>query len=136
MGPEQRSPYVGTPPRCAALLQLVQDDGDTVQLTLLADTGSPCALIVGTGHALRFKRSDAPNLRSNFGLLRGVWFRVAMPDLGFDRFVLGYSSDGVVAAAQASSLSLEGLVGLPLLRMLEFGGDEQFFWLRMAGSQP
>jgi hypothetical protein len=38
------------------------------------------------------------------------------------------------AAAEASSPDFGGLVGLPLLRLMEYGGDADWFWLRPANK--
>ena len=44
--------------------------------------------------------------------------------------IFGYASDQVTDAIQDSSPNFEGLVGLPLLRRLEFGGNADHFWVR------
>jgi hypothetical protein len=36
----------------------------------------------------------------------------------------------VTDAIRASSQDFEGLVGLPLLRKLQYGGDADHFWVR------
>jgi hypothetical protein len=59
-----------------------------------------------------------------------------MSEFGLDVDLIGYASDAVVTVAKASSPDFEGLVGLPFLRFLEYGGDAQSFWLRSAPSQP
>jgi hypothetical protein len=69
-------------------------------------------------------------VHTNFGLLRSGWLRVVIPELGFDRQLLGFASDQVVAAARSSSPAFEGLAGLPLLRMMQYGGDASSFWLQ------
>jgi hypothetical protein len=84
----------------------------------------------------QLKYADAPDVNTNFGLLTGGWLRLAMPDLGLVQDVIGYASDAVAAAAQASSPDFEGLVGLPLLRLVEYGGDATSFWLRLPGGSP
>ena len=43
---EQSNPYKGTPPRPWVRIQLIAPDGTSRETDLLADTGSPCALIV------------------------------------------------------------------------------------------
>ena len=55
-------------------------------------------------------------------------------DIGFDRHIVGYASDSVVSAAKASHADFGGLAGLPLLRMLEYGGDAKGFWVRPASG--
>jgi hypothetical protein len=128
---EQRNPYKGSPPRSWVRLRLAAAGGSTQELELLADTGNPCAVILSGAHMAALKQGDGPDMNSNFGLLQGGWLRLAMPELG-----LGYASDAVVTAAKASSVDFEGLAGLPLLRLLEYGGDANDFWLRRPASQP
>jgi hypothetical protein len=130
--PEQRNPYKGTPPRPWVRLQLVAPDGTIQELELLADTGNPLPLLVSRGFMSRLKHGSAPDVTTNFGLLEGGWLRVALPDLALDRTLVGYASDAVVSATKASSPDFEGLAGLPLLRLLEYGGDANWFWLRPA----
>jgi hypothetical protein len=45
-------------------------------------------------------------------------------------------SDAVASSTQASSPEFQGLAGLPLLRLLEYGGDASSFWLRAATATP
>jgi hypothetical protein len=77
-------------------------DGSLEEVQLLADTGNPCALIIGSNAMKRFKRGDAPDMGSNFGPLTGGWLQVLLNDIGFDRHMVGYASDAVVSAAKVS----------------------------------
>jgi hypothetical protein len=128
--PEQRNAYKGSPPRPWIRLNLRAADGSVGEVQLLADTGNPCALIIGTDVMKRFRRGDAPDMGSNFGPLTGGWLQALLEDIEFDRHFVGYASDAVVSAAKASDASFGGLAGLPLLRMLEYGGDASEFWVR------
>jgi hypothetical protein len=76
----------------------------------------------------------APNANSNFGLLEGGWLHVSLPELGLEQSLIGYASDAVVTAAKASCADFEGLAGLPLLRLVEYGGNADSFWLRPAST--
>jgi hypothetical protein len=127
---EQRNAYKGAPPRGWVRVDLVANDGSSQTLHLLVDTGNPCAVIIGTPNVGLMNLIPGLSLNTNFGPMRGGWLRVVIPDIGFDRQVIGYGSDAVVAAAQASSPDFAGLVGLPLLRMMEYGGDANGFWVR------
>lgn len=133
---EQRNPYKGGPPRPYIRLRLAAPDGSTRELELLADTGNPCALIVGEQSMTGLKLADAPDVHSNFGLLVGGWMQLSMPELGLTQPILGYGSDTVAAAANASHADFAGLIGLPLLRLVEYGGDADHFWLRSAAGSP
>jgi len=59
-----------------------------------------------------------------------------MPEVGLDQDIMAYASDAVVRAAKASSPDFSGLAGLPLLRMMEYGGDADWFWIRPLHRQP
>lgn len=102
---------------------------------MLADTGNPCPLIVGAGALAQFNLGIAPGMKTNFGPLEGGWLRVQIPELCFDNTILAYGSDAVVEAAQSSHDALAGLPGLPLLRMFEYGGDRDYFWLRSSTTR-
>jgi hypothetical protein len=86
---------------------------------LVADTGSPCAIILGRADFALLLRAGAAAMNSNFGSLTGGWFELQMPELGLTRPVLGYGSDEVFQAVQADSVDFAGLAGLPLLRLVE-----------------
>jgi hypothetical protein len=133
---EQRNPYKGSPPRPWVRLRLEAPSGSIEELEVVADTGNPFTLILGTAAMSRLQVRNAPTRTSNFGLLRGGWFRLAMPDFGLVMSVLGYASDAVLTAVKASSPDFEGLAGLPLFRMVEYGGDADWFWIRPAAGHP
>lgn len=75
-------------------------------------------------------RGDAPDVDANFGVLRGGWIRLSMPEFGLDEYVSGYQNDEVAATVQSDSVDYAGLIGLPLLRKVEYGGDATWFWIR------
>src|SRR5256885_2263751 len=131
---EQRNSYKGTPPRPWIRAVVVGADGATKHLDLLADTGNPCAVIVSTETLRQFNLGLTPGMSTNFGPLEGGWLRIRVPEIGFDEDVLAYGGHEVVLAARASHNDFEGLVGLPLLRMMEYGGDRDEFWLRSITS--
>jgi hypothetical protein len=113
------------------------DPGGTASdFDMLADTGNPFAVVVSAANLARLRSRVAPNVTTNFGALTGGWLRVLIPGIGFNRQVIGYGSDAVVAAARASSPDFSGLVGLPLLRMMEYGGDANGFWVRPGAAAP
>lgn len=55
---------------------------------------------------------------------------------GLTRLILGFGSDHVFRATQADTSDFAGLIGLPLLRLVEYGGDSSTFWLRKPMSAP
>lgn len=131
---EQRNPYKGSPQRPWVRIRLLAPDGSATELELIADTGSPCSLIISQQNMARLTAGDGPDLNSNFGLLKGGWVQLDMPQLGLVQQVLGYSSDDVVTAATVNHPDFEGLAGLPLLRLAEYGGNADWSWLRAANS--
>lgn len=82
----------------------------------------------------RLNQGEAPDRNSNFGLLEGGWLHVSIPEIGLNLYLVGYGSDAVVQAAKASCLDFDGLAGLPLLRLVEYGGNADWFWLRPVQS--
>jgi hypothetical protein len=127
---EQRNPYQGAPPRPWIRVALVAPDGTTRDLQVLADTGSPFALVVARSTLQQFQSIGVPSVSSNFGNLEGGWLRLQIPDAGIDEDVLAYGSDNVARAVESSHPDFEGLAGLPLLRMMEYGGNRDDFWIR------
>ena len=100
------------------------------------DTGSPCAVSLGHADPALLLRAVAAGTDSNFGHLTGGWLELAMPELGLTNQVMGFGSDHVLQAVQADSPDFAGLVGLPLLRLVEYGGDRVAFWLRKPAGHP
>jgi hypothetical protein len=127
----QQNPYKGTEPRCWIRVRFSAADGSLHERELLADTGSPCAVILGHADLAMLLRSPAAGTNSNFGPLSGAWLEVFMPELSLNTQILSYGSDQVVQAVQRDSLDFAGLVGLPLLRLVEYGGNATSFWLRI-----
>ncbi len=127
---DQRNRYKGTPRRPWLRLRLLGENGLTQELQLVADTGCPYPLVISSENMARFKQGFSPDIETNFGLMKGGWVRVAIPGLDFQGRVLGYASDAVVASAKRSHSDFEGLIGLPLLRKEEYGGNTRWFWLR------
>jgi hypothetical protein len=133
---EQRNPYKGSPPRPWVRLRLAAPDGTPHEVELLADTGNPCGIIISQAAMANVKLQAAPDINSNFGLLEGGWVHLTMPELGLDQDLVDYACDAVVSAAKVSSPDFEGLAGLPFLRLLEYGGDADWFWIRGVQSRP
>jgi hypothetical protein len=132
---EQRNVYRGNPARAWIRVQLISPHDESRALNLLVDTGNPCAIIIDLGTMETLRWRDSGSARSNFGSLEGGWLRVAIPELGFDEKTLGYANDSVVSVVKRSEANFAGLVGLPLLRMLEYGGNDGWFWVRPPASQ-
>lgn len=107
-------------------------DGGRETLELLADTGNPCAIVISTIAMAKLSFLAAPDINSNFGLLEGGWLRIDMPELSLDQEIIGYASDAVAGATKRSDPAFQGLAGLPFLRLAEFGGDDESFWLRVC----
>jgi hypothetical protein len=48
----------------------------------------------------------------------------------------GFGSDPVLQAVQVDRPDFAGLAGLPLLRLVEYGGNDTSFWLRKPAGAP
>jgi hypothetical protein len=57
-----------------------------------------------------------------------------MPELGVNDLVLGYGGDQLADACRVNHPDFAGLVGLPFLRLFEYGGNDHSFWLRRISS--
>jgi hypothetical protein len=132
----QRNPYKGITPRSWVRLRLVAPDGSLHERELVADTGNPFALILGQTDSALLVQSPAASRNTNFGVLIGGWLELNMPELGLTTAVLGYASDAVFQAVRSDSPDFAGLAGLPLLRMVEYGGDAVAFWVRKLPGTP
>jgi hypothetical protein len=131
----QVNAYKGTNPRCWVRLRFAANNGSLHERDLVADTGSPCSVILGQADLTLLLRASAAGINSNFGHLTGGWLELHMPELGISNHVLGYGSDVVLQAVQHDNRDFAGLVGLPLLRRVEYGGNDTSFWIRQLHSQ-
>src|SRR5947209_8353630 len=119
----QRNPYKGTTPRCWVRLRFAAPDGSLHERELVADTGCPYAVILGQTDFTRLLRASGVGRNTNFGFLTGGWLALSMPELGLSTQITGFGSDQVWQAVQLDSPDFAGLVSLPLLQMIEYGGD-------------
>jgi hypothetical protein len=133
---EQRNRYKGAPPRPWVLVHLLAPDGTDHEIELLADTGSPFALILGDNLLRRLKHGPAQPPTTHTSLVGGGVVRLAIPDIGLDVLMIAYASDVIVGDARVSSPDFGGLAGLPFLRMMEYGGDADWFWIRPSRGMP
>jgi hypothetical protein len=127
---EQRNPYRGVAPRAWLRLRFLDPSDAPVELTLIADTGSPYAVILDALALSRLRRASAPPEVSTFGPMTGGWVRLSMPDFGIEQDILCYGSATIEAAVQGDDPSFQGLVGLPVLQLAEYGGNATDFWFR------
>lgn len=127
---EQRNPYLGRTPRPWLELRFLGAVGESLPLKLIADTGSPQGLILAPHWFDRLVRSRAAPIRNNFGDMSGGWLQLFMPETGLVELVRGYSSATVGEKVAKSHPDFAGLVGLPILRLGEYGGDATDFWFR------
>src|SRR5207244_4633943 len=110
--------------------------GETRVLEAVADTGNPLPLILSSALMLNCCYLGGPGTDTNFGRLDGGFLHVRIPETGVDAMIFGYASDHVTDAIQNSSPDFEGLVGLPLLRRLEFGGNVRTIHPPDVGIRP
>jgi hypothetical protein len=68
-------------------------------------------------------------------VLEGAWFKFAMPEFGLTQKVIGFASDDIVASTKTNHSNFAGLAGLPLLRLLEYGGNASAYWIRRVPPQ-
>ena len=129
---EQRNPYQGSPPRAWITVRLATPDGDTREWKLIADIGSPFAVVIGAEHLPDFSFGAGTHVHTNFGFLESAWLHLTMPEFGLDSLILGYGSDDVLDSARSDHPDFAGLAGLPLLRLFKYGGNAAEFWIRRA----
>jgi hypothetical protein len=132
----QRNAYKGATSRCWVRLRFAASDGSLHERELVADTGSPCAVILGQADLALLLRAATPGVGTNSGPLTGGWLELVLPELGLTGPIRGFGSDHVLQAVQSDSSDFAGLVGLPVLRMVEYGGDDSTFWVCKPVGAP
>jgi hypothetical protein len=103
-------------------------------LELLADTGNPFTVILDPAQMQDLKLGDATDVHTNFGMPEVGWLQLDTQELGLTQVVVGYASEAVRDAASASHSDFQGYIGLPLLRLAEYGGNDSTFWIRRKSS--
>lgn len=126
--PEQRNLYRGSRPWLR--VRFKAKDGSVHQLDLVADTGSAAGIILRLDLLRALAHEPCQDRPSNFGSLVGGWLRLYNPDLGLVEFVRGYGNDRAAAMVARSHPDFVGVVGLPVLRLAEYGGNADAFWIR------
>ena len=127
---EQRNPYKGDPPRPWLRLGFLGKDGSRVDVDLLADTGCPYGIILAPDLFSKLCFRLTTEVTANFGPMNGGWVRLYAPELELVEFVLAYGSADIAANVGTDHPDFVGMVGLPVLRMLEYGGNHDSFWIR------
>ena len=56
--------------------------------------------------------------------------QIAIAEIGLTTFIDAFECPWVEASAKRSHQDFDGLVGLPLLQMLEYGGNDKEFWVK------
>jgi hypothetical protein len=128
---EQRNRYKGDPPRPWVTVVFQKADGSgKLEKQLIADTGGVAAIRISRSLLSKIETEPAGIQKTNFGLAEGSWAWVEIPELGFQKEMVAYGLDGIVATAKESHPDFEGSVGLPFLREFEYGGNDNEFWIR------
>lgn len=133
---EQRNPYKGTPLRAWLRLSFLARDQAVHTVELLADTGSPCGVILSPELFDRLVVTYTRAVQSNFGPMQAGWVRLYSRELGLVELVEAFRSESAVRASARSHADFQGTVGLPVLRLAEYGGDHDSFWIRTPTPTP
>ena len=128
----QVNDYRGIPPRPLTRLRLIGATGDIIELDAVVDSGSPLTIVVGMDVFARFAHRETRTVSTNFGTLKSGWIRMTIPQTRFNQEIRVYGSDTVVHSVQLSDRRFAAVIGLPVLRMFEYGGDADRFWIRDA----
>ena len=126
----QKNRYLGRTPRPWLEIPFRNSAGIIHKVKLIADTGCPQGIILAPEWFDSLVTYRFDSIRTNFGEMDSGWLQVFDPDSGFVELVRGYSSARVGEAASASHADFAGLIGLPILRLGEYGGDANEFRFR------
>jgi len=104
--------------------------GNREEFDLVADTGCPMAIVLRPDVFDRFQRFQSSPEHTTFGFLATGWFQLSVPSLGLMRSAHCYRSQTAADIVSRSHADFAGLVGLPILRLGEYGGNASEFWFR------
>jgi len=98
---------------------------------LVADTGSAAPILLKPELMTILSHERGKDRTSNLGKMIGGWLRIYCPELGLVEFTRGFGSEKAFELVQSCDPNFVGLVGLPTLRMTEYGGNADEFWIRL-----
>ena len=127
---EYRTAYRGLTERAWISLDFRARDGTLHSLDLVVDTASEDAIILRKPVFDLLVTRPAQSYFSSWGFMHGGWLQLDMPACGLVQQVLGYANDMIGAGVAADDPNFMGLVGLPVLRLGQYGGDATDFWFR------
>ena len=126
---EQRRPYRSRRPWLE--FTFLTPDGIRADVNLVADTGCSFDFILCPELYDILVRADLGIVpRTNFGDLPSGMVLMYMPEVGFVESVRALRSDLVGALLEREHPTFAGVVGLPILRLGEYGGNASEFWFR------
>ena len=131
---EQRFPYQGDPLRPLVKLTFADANGVNRTLSLIADTGCPFEVILSEDWFDQLVHTHTDEIESNFGFMSTGWIQLYMPEMGLVELINGCGSKEVGEIVSDDHQAFVGLVGLPILRLGEFGGNATEFWFRYPGT--
>jgi hypothetical protein len=130
----QRNSYRGGGPRPWLELDFRDALANVRTLKLVADTGSPQAVVLAPAVFDELVLIRIDSITNNFGKSDGGWLQLYMPDCGLVERIKGFANPQVEQIVRKSHPDFAGLVGLPILRLGEYGGDANSFWFQYPPS--
>ena len=127
---EYRNRYRGPLNRAWLRLDFRAPDGTVQPLDLVVDTGCADAVVLRRSVFEQLMWSPNQSVVTSWGFMLGGWLRLFMPASGLVEFVAGYGNDLIASGVAAEDPNFVGLVGLPILRLGEYGGNADAFWFR------
>lgn len=131
---EQKRPYLSRRPWLE--FTFLTPDGVRADVNLVADTGCPFDFVLAPELFDLLVRCPFPTERTNFGTLTAGTVLVYMPEVGFVELVRALRSDELGQRLEREHPTFAGLVGLPILRLGEYGGNATEFWFRYPTPNP
>lgn len=132
---EQRRPYRSR--RAWLEFTFFTPDGFRADVNLVADTACPFDFILAPDVYDLLARSPLgiiPN--TNYGDLPSGVVLLYMPEIGLVEFVRALRSDLLGEVLEREHPTFAGMVGLPILRLGEYGGNATDFWFRYPTPTP
>ena len=131
---EQRNAYAGRSLRAWLRFAFRDAAGLSADVQLIVDTGSPMGLTLNPALFDEYVFDLGQPTATNFGPMETGWFQLLMSGNEAAVVVRAYRSEPVGKMAAKSHPDFAGLVGLPILRLGEYGGNASEFWFRYPAS--
>lgn len=92
--------------------------------------------MVGAAVMRHFGANRGSQFTGPYGPMTPATINVEIPEIGLAASITAHECPMIEALVKASHQDFDGLVGLPLLQLTEYGGNDEEFWVKPLPTLP